>query len=573
MTKANGPIFLFLMLLVALTAQGQKIVVDQGDDPLVIRGWIGDDNSFIGNLGVTLEEAQQGSNAVKLNIYRSDLKMVNGSETIGRQSVVVTGDANLTPNVTVTYQVKVNGVREAGEYSGKIDLVLGEQARTTGKSVNVTVIASVRPSLTLLAENDRLRANLVDCKNDCWLADLLLPASAFQEKLDLTFEKPLAAPLAISDIAILVKGDQTGFRLDGDKLIISPNELRESPPPVAEIQPSPQSAGTPAPSASPSLTNKKYYTLPITILRKEVAADHYTGSVYLTVAGQSNVLKVPVDFNVRSGPFWPLVMLLVSILLGRLFKFMQDKGNAIADALQLINRLEFRLRDVHPDDAEIIKPMLAAARDLVHQQRAADAVTAANAIAVRMSTLGELRQIQVRLSAMEPKPAVTAILTDINTAREQIRLQQDDQVRTLITKIKDALVALAGTPGVTDTDDTNLKDAMDNADSASASMAILARRPGEVRHRLKDALIVLTGLSDEFRTEATLFLARPILWFALLIGLLALGLKTLYVDNPIFGANPFIDYLGLLFWGLSSDIASRTLSGLEINSGNRPAGR
>ncbi|HEY0367678.1 MAG TPA: hypothetical protein VGC73_14500, partial [Pyrinomonadaceae bacterium] len=543
----------------------------QGDDPLVIKGWIGEDNSFIGNLGVTLEGAQQGSNAVKLNIYRSDLRIVGGSEMIGRQSVVVTGDANLMPNATVTYQVKINGVREAGEYSGKIDLVLGEQARSTAKSVKVTVIASVRPSLTLMAENDRLRANLVDCKYDCWLAKILLPASAFQEKLDLTFEKPLAAPVAINDIAILVKGDQTGFKLGADKLIISPNELRESPPPAAKNQPSPQSAGTPAPSGNPSPTNKKYYILPIKIERKEIAADHYTGSVYLPVAGQSNVIKVPVDFNVRSGPFWPLVMLLVSILLGRLFKFMQDKGNAIADALQLINRLEFRLRDANPDDAAIIKPMLGAARDLVHQEKAAEAVTAANAISARLSALGELRQIQVRLEGMQPTEPIKAILTDINQARETIQLQQDDKTKTLITKIKDALEELAKTPGVVDTDDTDLKDAIKKADSASASMAVLGTGR-KVRHRLRDALVVLSGLSDEFRTEATLFLARPILWLALLIGLLALGLKTVYVDNPVFGANAFTDFLGLMFWGLSSDVASRTLSGLRLNNPNRPAG-
>lgn len=571
MTKAYSPIFLFLMLLLPLTAQGQTLVIDQGDDPLVIKGWIGDDNSFIGNLGVTLEGAQ-GSNAVKLNIYKSDLKTADGSEKIDRQSVAVTGDANLMPNVTVTYQVKINGVREAGEYTGKIDLVLGEQARTTAKSIKLTVIASVRPSLTLLAENDRLRANLVDCKNDCWLADLLLPASAFQEKLDLTFEKALAAPLVISDIAILVKGDQTGFRLGPDKLIISTNELRESPPPAAEDQPSPQSAGSPTPSGSPSLTNKKYYTLPVSILRKEVAPDHYTGSVYLSVAGQSNVLKVPVDFNVRSGPFWPLVMLLISILIGRLFKFMKDKGNAIADALKLINRLEFRLRDVDPKDAEIIKPMLESARDLVHQQKPADAVTAANAISGRLTALGELRQIQARLARMEQTPAVIAILSDLNQARENIRFQQDDKAATLITKIKDALVALPPAPGVIDIDDTDLRDAIARADAASDSMAELKTGPKVERNRFRDALVVLSGVSDEFRTEATLFLVRPLLWLALLLGLLALGLKTLYVDNPIFGANPFIDYLGLLFWGLSSDMASRTISDLEI-TGNRPGGR
>jgi hypothetical protein len=83
----------------------------------------------------------------------------------------------------------------------------------------------------------------------------------------------------------------------------------------------------------------------------------------------------------------------------------------------------------------------------------------------------------------------------------------------------------------------------------------------------------LSGVSGEFSTEATLWLARPLMWLVLLLGLVALGLKTLYVDNPVFGASPFTDALGLIFWGLSADVASRTLSSLRLTDANRPGGR
>lgn len=558
-------ILLSLLLLLSLTARSQTIAIDQGDNPLTIKGWIGDDNSFIGNIGVTLEGAAQGTNAIKLNIYRTDLTMVGGSEMIGRQLVVITGDANLSPNTTSTYQVKINSVTQPGEYQGKIFLALGDQPRSAAKPIDLKVTASVRPSLTLLTENDRLQANLVNCKYDCWLAHILLPASAFQNKLDLAFEKPLAAPLVISDVAIVVKGDQTRFKLDTDTLIISPSP---SPSPGGVSQSTSQSSD-PLTTSDPK-TDKKYFPLAISLITEKVGADHYSGSLYLTVAGQSSAVKVPVDFNVRSGPLWPLVLLLVSILLGRLFKFMQDKGNAMADALQLINRLEFRLRDVPPDDAEIIKPMLGDARDLLRQQKAAEAVTAANAISARLTALGELKRIQTRLAGMEPSPPVIAILSDINKARDEISVEQDDKAKALITKIKDALVELGSTPGVTDTDNAALTEAIEKADSASTSMAVLGTARKEVSHWLRNTLISLSGLSDEFRAEATLFLARPILWLALLLGLLALGLKTLYVDNPLFGANPYTDFLGLMFWGLSSDVASRTLSNLRLNNPSQP---
>jgi F0F1-type ATP synthase membrane subunit b/b' len=561
MIKSVRAGLLLLLMLLPHTARCLEgsLAVDTDGKPLVIKGWIGDENSFIGNIDVTLSGAALGSNPVKLNIYRSDLKLEGGTEMIGRHLVSVTGAESLTPDVPSTYQVKVSGVKEPGEYRGKIGLLLAGQPRTSAVSVDVIIIASVRPALTLLTENDRLQANLINCNYDCNLARFLLSAAAFQNKIELGFEKPLAAPLVISNVTVAAKGDQTKFKLTAEQLKVSLDQLSRA-----------VSAG--GANGVPPLTASRYLTLPVTISSKDVPADHYSGNIYLTVAGQSSALKVPVDFNVRSGPLWPLIMLLVSILLGRLFKFMQDKGNAIADALESINRLEFRLRHAHALDAEIITPMLRAARDLVHQNKSTEAAAAVSAISARLSTLGELRQIEARLAGKESNPAVASILSDIRQARENIRLQQDDAAKALVTKIKEALVALAAAPTATDSDISDLADAVTRANAASSAVAVLGTVRQTAGSRLRSWLVQLSGLSDEFRAEATLFLARPILWLALLLGLLALGLKTLYIDNPIFGANPFIDFLGLMFWGLSADVASRTLSGLSFNNATRPAG-
>lgn len=572
---------LLLLIFLPLTAPGQNaasIDVEEGDKRLVIKGWVGDENSFIGNIGLTLKGAAQGANPVKLNIYKSDLKTADETQTIGRQSVAVTGDQMLGPEVLSTYQVKVTGVKEPGEYRGNIEFNLAGHPRTAAVPVEVTVVASVRPALSLLTENDRLQANLVN--SDSRLAHLLLPTGTFQKQINLGFEKPAAAPLVISDVTIAVKGEQTKFILDGKQLKL--DELVQSQQPSGANEPvqrpsPPQqgavTAASPSANSSSQLMGKKYLTLPVTINSHDIPADHYTGNIYLMVAGQSNAIKVPVDFNVRSGPLWPLLILLISILLGRLVKFMQDKGNAIVNALESINGLEVRLRDAHTEDADIIAPMLRAARDLVHQDKAAEATTALSAISARLSTLGELRQIRARLAGKETNPAVPPILSDITQAREHLRLQQDDKAKALVSKIKDALVELAKTPGVTDTDtdSSDLADTVARANAASAAAASLGtERPSALR-RLANWLSMLSGLSNRFRSEATLFLARPILWLALLLGLLALGLKTLYLDNPVFGADPFSDFLGLMFWGLSADVASRTLSGLRINTAGRSA--
>ncbi|HEX8291557.1 MAG TPA: hypothetical protein VF570_07380, partial [Pyrinomonadaceae bacterium] len=410
------------------------------------------------------------------------------------------------------------------------------------------------------------------------------PASAFQHKIELGFEKPLAAPLVVSDITPVVKGDQSRYKITAEQLKFSFDQPAQAQPasgsdeqpaqtPTLQQGAGPTAAAMDAKSAPP-WAGKRHLSIPVNIASHEIPADHYAGSIYLTVAGQSSALKVPVDFNVRSAPLWPLLILLFSILLGRLFKFMQDRGNAIADALEAINRVEFRLRDANAGDAEIVAPMLRAARDLVRQDRAPDAAAAVNAISARLSTLGELRQVEERLAGKEGDAAVASILSNVRQAREQIRLQRDDAAKALVNTIKDALVSLAAAPptGLTDADTNDLSDAARRANDASAAAAALGTARTRAGRWLTSLPATISGLSDTFRAEATLFIARPLLWLALLLGLLALGLKTLYIDNPVFGASPFTDFFGLMFWGLSADVASRTLSGLRFNNAARPAG-
>ena len=535
---------LLLLLLLPLSAHAQTLtVIEPGDKKLSIKGSIGDDNSFTGNVGVLLEGAT-GTTQIKLTIYPYALTMANGTGTDSIRPTITPAELMLTPNAPATFQVKVNGVKQPGEYTGKISLTLAGQAQSAAVIVDVTVSASVRPSLALLAENDRLQANLVNCKYDCPLAKLLLTGAAFQYKTELNFEKPVGAPLNISNVTIAVKGDQTKFQVDDKQLSLAPA----------------QSDGS-----------RKYLTLPVTISKDQLPADHYSGNMYLTIDGQTNALKVPVDFNVRSAPLLPIIILLAGILLGRLFKFMQDKGNAIADALETINRLEFRLRNVNPEDAAIIAPMLNDARDLVDQDKVTEAVAAANAASARLATLNELRRIQDSLKGQEEKPAVKAILDDIGKARAQIRFQQDDKAKELLKKIKDALVELETNPGTVDTAAVDLRTAIAMVDSASTNIDVIGNARDIATDRFRSPFVLISGLSNQFRNEATLFV-RPLLWLALLIGLLAVGLKALYIDNPTFGASPFTDFFGLVFWGLSTDVASRTLSGLSFKNPSRPAG-
>lgn len=77
-------------------------------------------------------------------------------------------------------------------------------------------------------------------------------------------------------------------------------------------------------------------------------------------------------------------------------------------------------------------------------------------------------------------------------------------------------------------------------------------------------VIGLSGLSDLVRVEATYWFLRPFLYIMLLVLLTLTGMNSLYIEKgENFGEKPLSDYLALLLWGLSADVASRSLSGLQ----------
>jgi Skp family chaperone for outer membrane proteins len=314
----------------------------------------------------------------------------------------------------------------------------------------------------------------------------------------------------------------------------------------------------------------------LTVRRSALPPDHYTGAIYLALEGQTARETVPLDVSVRTGPWWPLVALFMGLLLGRVFKYMQERGGPQAEALDAVNELEVRLRDAHPDDRTIVAPMLERVRQSVYREKLETVEAALQAIEARLDALGELRRIEGSLAGKEDLPEVQAVLAQVSKAREHLRQQQDAEAATLLAEIKQALLALARAPGMmgeAGEPDEELAASAERAAGAGARIEQAARAPTLAEKvspadRVKDWLVVLSGLSDQIRAEATLWLVRPLLYFALILGLLAMGISSLYVDKgAAFGANPFGDYLGLVLWGLSADVASRSLSNLQGGGG------
>lgn len=544
---------LFALLLLSFfpaLAQGQEdvhIEVDASDRPLIVTGRLGESGAFTGNLRLTAV----GGDVAEFTFLPSDLRRDEGDEIVGRQHVSLVGEPSLTAGVPRDFQVLVSGTIVPGTYQGRLEFLLPGQPRSEALVVDLTVVATARPTLTPLPGAAQLQLRLVNCARglDCALARGLLPASAFLESWQLQFDNTGLADATIADAEVALLGERTEYQLGASALTL--------------------------PDDGPTLPAGEISDVPLTLHRSEMPPDHYTGAIYLALAEGDGRLTIPVDLNVRVGPFWPLVALAIGIVIGRLFRYMQERGEPQVDALQKVNEVEILLQDLHPDDRELLLPMLNKVRQSVYQEELETVEARLAAIKDRLSALEKLRAMGSALEDKEQHPKAQEALAKIELARQRLARQEDAAAAELLKEIGELLAALANTmmSAEGEPDPALVTAAGEAGEAGAAAERASTTQPAAPTvsrrwERAKQWLIWLSGLSDEIRAEATLWLVRPLLYAVLLLGLLAVGLESFYVDKGLtFGATPFSDYVGLVLWGLSADVVGRTLANLRPQAG------
>jgi len=105
-----------------------------------------------------------------------------------------------------------------------------------------------------------------------------------------------------------------------------------------------------------------------------------------------------------------------------------------------------------------------------------------------------------------------------------------------------------------------------------------APEPVKFRQRLRGwargLAELLSGVRRNYLASGSTWALRVFLALALILGLTAVGFHTLYAkEASTFGAGGLGDYITLVAWGLSADIASRTIAtiGTEPRAAQRPA--
>jgi hypothetical protein len=423
--------------------------------------------------------------------------------------------------------------------------------------------ASVRPStpgnppppivtslLMPLPGTDQIQLKLVNCNTwflwglDCGLSRLILPASAHLDQWDLQFENPAAKSVKVLNTAVTANGVLNTYQLTAQKAIaISPGTQPLAPQPIV--------------------------SLPMSLNRSAMPPNQYNGAVYLRIEGQDSWLRLPLDLRVRTGPSLPLLVVLAGIILGRLFQYMQKQGSAISAALSELYRLNKDTEEAHPDDRRLLAGMAVKARKLIDRQQIEAATTQINMVRNRLEVLTQLRNIEERLperSELMPE-VIQQVRNQIAAARDAIALEQDARAKEYLEKMTPLLMESISIHGPGGRGNVAMESVLSKATSnlrQNTRSLTLPVEPPSFRESLQQLLTELMGLADQARTDATFWFIRPLLYLTLLVTLTTVGVNTLYIDKgETFGAKPLSDYLGLILWGLSADVVSRSLSSLQ----------
>ena len=405
------------------------------------------------------------------------------------------------------------------------------------------------PTLLPLPGTEQVRLKLVNCQGwlglDCWIARLLLPASATINQRELQFDNLSQSPVDVLDAAAIAQGDFTGYQLTNPAISLP-----------QDIEP---------------LAANQIVSVPLKLEPSQMPPDQYGGSIFLTLQDRSSRLILPVNISVRNGPFVPLLVLFFGVVLGRLFKYMEDRGEPQANSLGEVYRLsnDIERSGLEDQNKQLLLAMLPDVKAMVAREQLDDVPIQIQAIRDRLDILTKLQLLESEINETARSfPTETEEFTNpIRKVRRLIAEKKDEEAKSLLAEISANLDAYDSTrsSGLVSLEafSRSIQEVVISTDKINQPSAIQGYSGDQIT-KFRKFLVTLSGVSEQVRAEANFWVIRPLLSLTLLVGLSAVGMGSLYVENgTAFGARPFSDYLGLILWGLSADVASRKLSSLQ----------
>ena len=301
-----------------------------------------------------------------------------------------------------------------------------------------------------------------------------------------------------------------------------------------------------------SLTRNGLTGLQFSFNRGAMKADHYQGQ-YRIELKSGDPITVPFTLDMRDGLVLPLILLFLGIVLGRIVQ------SANTPRAQAQFRLMDRVQELSGRVASVaFVPIRRALQPLLNQamidiramsRTEADITAQLDLIARLASDSGKLDLTEpdiAQVSNATEKARLTGLLAAARTAIENEDASTAEQNLTAINK------ALA-TPGVLPA----------VAPGAVATAPPPAPAPPAKPNPVAIGLAKLSG-SEPLGGNFMFVFVRPFFFLLLLVLLAFTGLYSSYVKNLTFGVEGFFDYLSLFLWGISADVAQKTLQNLTL---------
>ena len=270
--------------------------------------------------------------------------------------------------------------------------------------------------------------------------------------------------------------------------------------------------------------------------RGELEPGHYTGAMYLTLSGAEQRVALPLEINVKNGPFWAIV----AILLALLFELGLRVRDRLAPRGAEISRLRRLKATLDSADLTFLGPRLKLAELQALHGETEDAATERNAIARDAQDLKTARAYEEEVRRVHKG----TLPREVSLALQKLRIEASKPdnrgaINSALTDLRGLVhdaVTLGGVGlGVRE---------IDSREQFNAPGPIVAAA-GNVADRVR-------GSIRDFALRAGITALPGILAAILVIAFVLAGLKELYYANPTFGANPVLDYGSLFLWGVAA---------------------
>jgi hypothetical protein len=524
-------------------AAGPTLSVDPDDTPLVIRGTLAEKSAtFSGNVRLTAT----GGDAETLQLLPSDLPHTTApGVVIDRSQVAIPAGISLSDGQPRDVTVTVSNVKRPGTYSGEVKFLLPGQAEAEALVIPLELQVDAQPSVVPVEASLAVQVTRCQAFFDCALAAWLLPASMLREQWPVQLNNQTPVPVEVTEGMVLLRGDRTG-RTPGT------NEVSLDVP--------------------HTLPANQIEAVNLAVRRSDLSPDRYQGLLRFTLAGADTPAEVKIDLDVRDGPFWPLVVILLGIIAGRLARGMETEAARLQLKLYPRYAQQKAAATAVQDPAGtafLEKQLDAFKQKLDAGQDTEEALTQAlEKLEAQIDFLASLEELERQLAGQSLDALKAELTPQIKGARQALLEGKNSEAERLRRQVETRLRQAQedGTMGrAADIFNNLLKTFRASGDRLAATQALPpAERPGGARWGWLARLLAALAGGRIIKAEVRFWLLRP-LFFLLLLALLALlGLQTLYINaGATFGAAGLYDYLGLFLWGLTADVAQRTLQNVQ----------